>query len=473
MRYMVVITQANLDQIDQVCGGLGFEIRLDTFASRPDLLALRKRTTAPLLATYRSKTHCGEADPADRPTIGWEWRLAALRAGFDGVDLEMDEPFLGDRLREIHDLGGWSVLSHHEVKAGVNLLDRLKGSLKLNSEVIKIIGTGSRAADFQQQRKAYEIAGSRKLILFFMGDDFKATRLVSRLLGAPFTFVLPPGADQVAPGIPTLEECKSLYALDSVVDHGAFWFGVVGKPIGHSKSPGFHNPLLKAMDPGALFLPFPVAKSELEPFLECFPNMLGLAVTKPLKEEAFALANRFVDQAVAGLGAVNTLLRDGDDWVGGNTDYAAMKAILSEVPAGSLVRVVGYGGLGKAVVLACLELGLQVEVTNRSENRLAGLDPRVRVVPWAERHRSGVQVLVQATSVGMAPELDRTPLSTIPQGVALLVETIYNPEETKLMTMAKQQGIPVVDGLALFNKQAAIQNGYFQQVLKKSLNRHA
>jgi len=470
MRYMVVITQANLAEIDRPCDGLGFEIRLDTFEALPDLAAMRKRTKAPLLATYRSSTHFGEADPGDRPTIGWAWRRAALRAGFDGADLEMDEPFLEDRLREIRDLGGWSVLSHHEGTPGADLMAKLQEALSLHSDVIKIIGMGNHVADFDQQEKAYELAGKRKLVFFYMGGDFLASRLLSLHYGAPFTFALPPGGRQVAPGIPTLRECRDVFSMEAVEGYPALWFAVVGKPIGHSKSPAFHNPTLKALNKGSVFLPFPADSGELSSLLELFPQIIGLAVTKPLKEEAFAMAGDFLEEGVAELGAVNTLVKQGTGWVGGNTDFAAMKAILSEVSEDWVVRVIGYGGLGKAVVWAGLALGLEIQVCNRSQKRLAEVDSKVTVLPWSERHRPGANVVVQATSVGMAPEIDQTPLSHLPEGVELLVETIYNPGETKLMAMAKGQGIRTVDGMALFQKQAEIQNGYFRRTLKAFLD---
>lgn len=465
-RYMLVVTADRLDLLKrQVADSdIGFEIRLDTFDDIPDFKAIRASTTAPLLATFRSKPHCGHGAVEERSTRGWAWRLKALDAGFDAVDVELDEADAASYLDDIRVRGGASVLSHHETRGGTDLMPALRKALDFGADTTKIIGTGQAIADLATQKQAYRLAAGRQLVFFFMGAEFAASRWLSLKYGAPFTFVMPDASAQVAPGVPTLLDARRIYAMTAHQSYESL-FAVVGSPIGHSQSPKFHNPLLKQKNGDALFLAIPAALGQLEQVLSTFPELKGLAVTKPLKEEAFERAEQFGDRDVEALGAINTLVLKQGAWHGENTDYLAMKALLRQYVKGTRLRVLGFGGLGKAVVLAGLSLGLVVEVTNRSMARLKDVNPAANVLPWADRHREGAEVIVQATSVGMAPEIDASPLDDLPASTTVVIETIYQPLETTLLKMARAKGLATVDGLALFNKQAEIQNKFFKEAL--------
>lgn len=469
MHYMVVITQDNLASLAlaKQFSGLGFEIRLDTFSNTPNFRDIRALTNAPLLATYRSKPHLGQAEPSMRETVGWQWRLEALGAGFEAVDVELDEINIPQKLTQIKQGGGKSLLSHHQQSSGDQLLIPLKQALSFEPDMVKVIGLGASYTDFDVQKRAYELAGKHRLVFFLMGEEYKATRFLSLKYGAPFTFVLPDDTGKVAPGVPYLSELKKIMTGNEEGDLSHL-FAVVGTPIGHSQSPVFHNQKLQHRDSNSLFIAVPVQAGELVKALDAFPKMRGLAVTKPLKEEAFHVAKSFTDAAIAQLGAINTLFWQDNQWVGANTDYQAMKQLLETCSSSDRVRVLGYGGLGKAVVLACLELGLRVEVCNRSQSRLESLADGVTIIPWDQRHQGNPTVLVQATSAGMEPNPGQSPLDDIPSSVHSLIETIYNPKHTRLVEMALAKGIHVVFGLTLFQAQADIQNGYFLQSLSDS-----
>ena len=443
---------------------VGFEIRLDTFSHEPDATAIRRMTDRPLLATFRTRPHLGQAETTARAE-GYAWRIACLRAGFEWVDLELDEPGLNQKIAEIHDAGGRVVLSHHELGDNQGLQPAFEQAMTHDADVIKIIGSGREPADFARQRDRYRTAGGRGLVHFYMGGDYAASRVLSLIYGAPFTFITPEPEQAVAPGQLSYQDI-SRFCVNEVELDAMKLFSVIGSPIGHSKSPAFHNPPLKAEDRNALFLALPASNArDLELLLETFPEFMGSAVTKPMKEIAYARADDFLDPNSAELGAVNTLIRHGDTLKATNTDMLAMIELLKQSETEGTVRLLGYGGLGKAVVRACIALNRNVEVCNRNPDRLKGLDPRAIAVPWEDRHREGATIFVQATSAGMAPNEDVSPLDRLPDSARHLIETIYNPLETRLMAMARTQGVTVIDGMALFNEQARIQNRYFREAL--------
>jgi len=451
---------------------IGFEIRLDTFDSEPDWSALRAATDLPLLATWRSEPHLGKATTASREEQGWRWRQRASAAGFDLIDVELDEDRVDDKLAEIEAAGARSVLSHHELSDNSGIEPAFTKALATKASIIKIIGSGRETRDLARQREFYARAANRELVCFYMGQDYAATRILCLLYGGTFTFLTPDAGQAVAPGQLTMALVRDRLEPLAVGDHFSL-FGVIGTPIGHSKSPAYHNPRLKAIDPSAIFLALPAATSEdLTILRETFEEELtGLAVTKPMKGPAYALEGAQREPLIEGLGAANTLLFDGMGVRATNTDLLAMKEILARVGDGPKVRVLGYGGLGKAVVRACRALSLEVEICNRTPGKVDLTGEGITELVWSDRHAPGADVIVQATAAGMAPNEDTTPLDTIPEGVRLIIETVYNPLETRLMRMAREAGTAVLDGMTLFNGQARIQSEFFLETLKRRLRR--
>lgn len=467
MRYLYALRAEDLDHLDQFPkhAEVGLEVRLDTFKHAPDLDAIL-RCQMPVLATYRTTHHFGEGDLETRAQAGWSWRLELARRGCSWIDLEQDEPDLTAKIAELRSHGAKVVVSQHLDGNQEALKKAFEQGLALDCDAYKLIGVGRETQDFTFQRWCYQqAAGKTKLVMFFMGEDFAASRVLSLVYGAPFTFVARPEGQAVAAGQLSLADLLETYDIDEMCNHPEQdfqLFSVIGQPIGHSKSPAFHNPKIKNENPRALFVGLPAkSQNDLNVLRATFPEWQGTAVTKPMKEYAAGYANEFIDSGTAALGAANTLLFRKQKVLATNTDYGAMLQLLQETQRDQVVRVLGYGGLGKAVTRACLDCGLKVEVTNRNADRLKTLPEGALALDWQERHETGAAVIVQCTSAGMAPDIQQTPLDFIPKGTHTLFETIYNPEETKLMALARAAGCNVINGTALFDAQAKIQSGLF------------
>lgn len=465
MRYCYSLTGDLLHRIPELAKAehTGFEIRLDSLHSPPDAVAIRQSTQRNLLGTYRSKHHLGQADRETRDTQGWQWRCACLDAGFEMIDLELDENDLDTKIKHVQARGAKVVLSHHDLSDGAGLDEALEAALATEADIIKIISTGTGTGDVVRQRQYYARASGRPLVHFAMGAELAATRVLCLLLGSPFTFITADASNAVAPGQLTLPQLNDIFRPLEVKPEAARLFAVIGTPIAHSRSPIFHNHLLKEVDANAMFVALPAASAQdLADLLEHVPELAGMAVTKPMKEAAFARADHFLDGVTQNLGAANTLIRKESKLGGANTDLLAMLELL-QAESNASVLVLGYGGLGKAVVAACQSIGLDVTVTNRTAGRVD--DPSIREMPWANRHDDGPTVIVQATSAGMAPKVELTPMDRFPSTAKHLIETIYNPSETRIMKMASEAGLRVTNGHALFEGQARIQNGFFRDIL--------
>jgi len=243
--------------------------------------------------------------------------------------------------------------------------------------------------------------------------------------------------------------------------------GVIGWPIGHSRSPRLHGFWLESYGIDGAYLPLAVAPEKLEVAVRGLQasGFRGLNVTIPHKEAVMALCDR-VDERARRIGAVNTMVFENGEIHGSNSDAFGF---LENLKAGTGGRdlstapalLLGAGGAARAVAVALLDAGLpEVLLCNRSAERAerlaADLGPRVRLVPWAERAEAlaGLGLLVNSTSLGMngQPPLD-LPLKRLP-AEAVVSDLVYTPLETGLLTAARAKGCVAVDGLGMLLHQA-------------------
>jgi shikimate dehydrogenase len=195
----------------------------------------------------------------------------------------------------------------------------------------------------------------------------------------------------------------------------------------------------------------------------------GLNVTKPFKLEAAALVDRLTP-ASAAIGAVNCVFREGDAFVGDNTDGRGLaRAVALAGPiSGARVWVLGAGGAARA---AAVELALagatRVTVVARREAAGRSLAEAVSALglatasfqAWAGDPRPGgdVDILVHATSVGMQDPAERPPVSL--DGLragAMVADVVIADRPTALLVEAEARGLVTVHGNEMLVHQAAI-----------------
>ncbi len=244
--------------------------------------------------------------------------------------------------------------------------------------------------------------------------------------------------------------------------------GVIGHPIGHSKSPKLHGYWLKTYGLAGHYVPMDVAPEDLESVLRTLPKAgyVGANVTVPHKEAALQIADHVSDRA-AKIGAANTLVFQPDGSIhADNTDgYGFMENLLAGAPDwnpqdGPAV-VFGAGGAARAVLQALVEAGVpEIMLTNRTRARAdqlkAEFGPRITVVDWVKAGNviENAELVVNTTSLGMQgqPEL-RVPLDGLQPG-AVVTDLVYVPLKTRLLQAAEEAGCTTVDGLGMLLHQA-------------------
>ena len=242
--------------------------------------------------------------------------------------------------------------------------------------------------------------------------------------------------------------------------------GILGWPVGHSKSPRLHGYWLERHGIDGAYVPLPVRPEAFASALRALGDLgfRGVSLTVPHKVAALEVCDR-LDAAAERIGAVNTVVFAEGRIEGRNTDAPGFLESLRQgapewrAAAGPAV-VLGAGGAARAVVFALLEAGLaEIRLSNRTAARAEGLardfGTRVTAVPWEARAEAlaGAGLLVNTTSLGMTGQagLDLA-LERLPES-ALVTDIVYAPLETDLLRRAQARGHKTVDGLGMLLHQ--------------------
>jgi shikimate dehydrogenase len=228
--------------------------------------------------------------------------------------------------------------------------------------------------------------------------------------------------------------------------------GVLGFPVGHSRSPAMMNAGFGELGLDWRYLKLPVPPERFEQTVRALfgSGYRGANVTIPHKLSAHDLADELSDAARA-IGAVNTLtFKDGGRITGDNTDAGGLLDAVGE-PVPRTALVLGAGGASRAAAWALAQAGAEVTVWSRTSERAAELAADLGV---GHSERPGPSdLLVNATSVGLRPgdSLDGLPLVD----ARVVVDLVYGAAPTPVVRWAEERGARVVDGLEVLVRQGA------------------
>ncbi|MBS1863096.1 MAG: shikimate dehydrogenase [Actinobacteria bacterium] len=184
----------------------------------------------------------------------------------------------------------------------------------------------------------------------------------------------------------------------------------------------------------------------------------GVNVTVPYKEAALAMADE-ASEAARAIGAANTLsFRDGRI-VADNTDAGGLLRSLPHLPEGERALVLGAGGAARAAIWALVDIGVEVEVWNRTPERAEAVARQLGARAVAEPVAAEYDLIVNTTAVGLAGEdpFEHLPLaadSFRPEQV--VVDMVYGEGPSALLAAAAAAGASTVDGLEMLVQQGAL-----------------
>ena len=198
-------------------------------------------------------------------------------------------------------------------------------------------------------------------------------------------------------------------------------------------------------------------------------GIAGLNVTVPYKEAVIPYLSGLSEEARL-IGAVNTLVRSEEGYVGHNTDIAGMERMLLRQGLsirGAKVLVLGAGGAARsAAVLAALKGAAELVILNRNKERAEALAKSLRnVAPELPVLTEGLDaweslsgndyLAIQCTSVGMWPKAEDAVIADprFYEKLSAAADIVYTPAETKFLRLARAAGKPTVGGLSMLISQ--------------------
>ncbi len=246
-------------------------------------------------------------------------------------------------------------------------------------------------------------------------------------------------------------------------------YAVIGNPIAHSKSPLIHAAFARAHQQDISYERILAPIDKFSESVDAFRRRRarGANITAPFKFEAFRYATNLTDRAVAS-GAVNTLVFDGNEVLGDNTDGAGLTrditTNLGVKISGARVLLLGAGGAAFGVVGALLdECPSLLTIANRTHAKAAALAAKyagsnAQALTFDQLSHQQFDLVINATSASLEPS-SGSALAIVPPNCyaagSLAYEMIYSQGETSFQQTASLAGARIAGGVGMLVEQAA------------------
>jgi 3-dehydroquinate dehydratase/shikimate dehydrogenase len=292
-----------------------------------------------------------------------------------------------------------------------------------------------------------------------MGDAGIISRVLGLRAGSAFTFAAASVGEETGPGQIAARTLVETYRIEEV-DAATRVFGVAGDPVNKSLSPIMMNTAFRRETVNAVYLALQTADvADLVSLIGKIP-IHGVSITMPHKQAILPhLAH--MDPLSQKIGACNTVLRSEGNLYGFNTDVAGiLTPIEKRLPVrGAKVLVVGAGGSARAAVFGLRDKGADVFILNRTPETAAKLAKQsgAKVIKREAVPKTTFDVIINTTPIGMAGNKAAQMLTPDDLKTKLVFDIVYNPIDTPLIRMARQQNIPVITGVEMFVQQGARQ----------------
>jgi len=431
------------------------ELRFDLMSPLPTQLSGFSSVRVPRIATLRLAAQGGKFTGSEKDRLAFF--QAAMKAGFHLIDLESASSLWERREKELR--GAHLICSYHDFektpRAGAILEMMVKASSReaIPKAAFQVNGVGDLLSIIDAARMFS--ATGKEFVLIGMGELGEVTRVCADRIGCAFTYASLEKGKEAAPGQLDLESMRRL-------KEERFITGIIGHPLSHSLSPAMHNSAFLAAGVSGRYLAFPVKPEELEIFLQVAVelDLKGFNVTIPHKESIIPLLDG-LDATAELVGAVNTVVLEGGDAVGHNTDAHGVAMTFKEhglEVKGKKALILGAGGAAKAACAALAGQGARIAIHNRTKPKAESLAKRFKnahAVTLEDAQRESFDLVINCTPLGMKGFPDELPISpAVFHAGQFVMDTIYNPPNTRFLQEAQKRGARTANGETMLLHQA-------------------
>jgi len=248
---------------------------------------------------------------------------------------------------------------------------------------------------------------------------------------------------------------------------------VIGYPIEHSMSPIMHNAAILDLNLNFIYLAFNIFPENLNLAVNGIKafNFKGINVTLPFKQKIMHYLDE-IDPVAQEIGAINTIKNDGGYLYSRNTDAeGAMKALLDagHKVSGKNILLLGAGGAARTLAFIMAKDSNKIVIANRTEKRAEKLANEIKskfgIIVEGKNNSNHVlkeeskkaDILINTTSLGMYPNVDKSPIpAEFLHDDLFVFDIVYNPLKTKLIKDATEKGCSTLGGLDMLVNQGAL-----------------
>jgi shikimate dehydrogenase len=244
-------------------------------------------------------------------------------------------------------------------------------------------------------------------------------------------------------------------------------FALIGHPVGHSTSPFLHSKLFALSGVNASYTLRDIPPENLAASVPLLRTLDGFNITIPHKQAIIRFLDG-LDPRAEEAGSVNTVKNVDGRLIGYTTDGEGFRRALefAGVPLGGRVAILGAGGAARAIAFEAAHAGAGITVAAREHSlpsaqrlcaELQAKIPGTTAQSCLISQLSGKwDLLVNATPAGMIPHPETCAASEeLVANSACVFDAVYNPDETKLLSLAKRLGKKAVGGVGMLVCQAA------------------
>jgi len=233
-------------------------------------------------------------------------------------------------------------------------------------------------------------------------------------------------------------------------------YGLIGYPLGHSFSKQyFTEKFAKEGISDAVFEAFPIPSiEELPALIKANPNLKGLAVTIPYKEQVLKYVDELTDE-VKSIGATNSICIRNNKLIAYNTDIAGFRQSFEELlqPYHKKALILGTGGASKAAQYVLRQLDINYLIASR---KISAATEFINYKNIDEEMMAEYNIIINCTPVGMWPNENTCP--EIPYELITsnhyLYDLVYKPVETLFLQKGKNKGAIIKNGYDMLLIQA-------------------
>ncbi|KAI8566121.1 hypothetical protein RHMOL_Rhmol02G0015100 [Rhododendron molle] len=444
------------------------EVRLDSLKSfdpRRDIEILIKRCPLPTLFTYRPKWEGGLYEGDENSRLDALRLALELGADYIDVELQVAQEFNSSMNGKKHGKCAVIISSHNYQNTPSsedlgNLVARIQAA---GADIVKIATT---ALDITDVARVFQITVHSQvrgvpIIAMVMGERGLMSRILCPKFGGYLTFGTLESGVVSAPGQPTIDDLVKLYNFRQIGPDTKV-FGIIGKPVSHSKSPILYNEAFKHVGFDGVYIHLLV--DDIAKFFQTYSStdFAGFSCTIPHKEAALKSCDE-VDPVAKVIEASHSPFDEVypvtvSDEVDEGSGHA--NGTIGSPLAGKLFVVIGAGGAGKALAYGAKEKGARVVIANRTYDRAKEIADTIggdalSLADLNDFHPEDGMILANTTSIGMHPKVDETPVSKRAlSSYALVFDAVYTPKITRLLREAEESGATIVTGVEMFIGQA-------------------